>query len=112
MEIRLEQHVRLLDPDESLDRGAIEHDLAVQSLLELAAGHLHVLVHAEDVGELQPQKIHTEALGQLEDVILSGAAQIARKAFESGTRGGSRLSLRSLGHGQKIAVRAVRAEKA
>ncbi len=98
VEIRLEQHVGLLDPDESLDRGAVEHDLAVQGLLELAAGHLDVLVHAQDVGELQPQKIHAEALGQLEDVVLSGAAQIARKAFEGRTLGGGRVSLRSLGH--------------
>ena len=86
VEIRLEQHVRLLDPDESLDRGAVEHDLAVERLLELAAGHLDVLVHAEDVGELQPEKIDTEALGQLENVILPAPLRSLGKPSRVGRR--------------------------
>ena len=84
-EIRLEQHVRLLDPDKSLDRGAVEHDLAVQGLLELAAGNLDVLVDAEDVGELESQEIDAEALSQLQNVLLAGTAQIGRKSVQGGT---------------------------
>ena len=82
-QVGLEQHVRLLDPHEPLDRGAVEHDLAVQRLLELAAGHLDVLVDAEDVGELQPEEIDAEAAGQLEKVVLAGPAQVEREAVEA-----------------------------
>ena len=60
-EVGLEQHVRLLDPHEPLDRRPVEHDLAVQRLLELAARHLDVLVDAQDVGELQPEEVDAEA---------------------------------------------------
>ncbi len=55
-EIRDQEHVRLLDPDEALDRRAVEHDLSVERLAELARRHLDVLQHADDVGELQAQK--------------------------------------------------------
>ena len=84
-EFRMQQHVRLLDPDEALDRRAVEHDLAVERLLELAARHLDVLVDAEDVGELEPEEVHVELFGQLEHVALGGAAQVGREAFAGGT---------------------------
>ena len=45
--------------------------------------HLDVLVDAEDVGELQPEEVDAEALGQLEDVILAGPAQVGRKVFQA-----------------------------
>jgi len=80
-EIRLEQHVRLLDPDEALDGRPIEHDLAVERLVELDVGHLDVLVHAEDVGKLEPEEVHAELLGQLLDVPLAGAAQVGGERF-------------------------------
>ena len=38
VEIGHQQHVRLLDADEALDRRAVEHDLAVERLLELKQG--------------------------------------------------------------------------
>ena len=44
------------DPDETLDGGAIEHDLAGQRLLELAIRDLDVLVVALDVREHQTQE--------------------------------------------------------
>jgi hypothetical protein len=34
-QVGLKQHVRLLDPHEPLDRRAVEHDVAVERLLEL-----------------------------------------------------------------------------
>jgi len=55
-EVGHEEHVRLLDPAEALDRGAVEHDLALQGLAELALRHLHVLVLAHDVGEDEAKK--------------------------------------------------------
>ena len=57
-QVRSEQHVRLFDTNEPLDRGPVEHDVAGERLLELRARNLDVLVDAEDVGELQPQEAH------------------------------------------------------
>jgi len=70
-EIRLEEHVRFLNPDEPLDRGPIEHDPAVERLLELAVGNLDVLDHPENVGELQAHELHARALGRLQDFALA-----------------------------------------
>jgi hypothetical protein len=63
-----EVHVRLLDADEPLDRRAVEHDQAVERVLELPVGHLDVLDRPEDVGELQAQELDLLALGPFEDL--------------------------------------------
>jgi len=73
-QVRLEIHVRLFDPDEALDRRPVEHDAAVESLLELPVGDLDVLDGSEDVGELQAEELHLFALGALEDLRLGLAA--------------------------------------
>ena len=62
VEVGPQVHVRLLDADEALDRRAVEHDLAVQRVLELAVGDLDVLDRPEDVGELQAEELHLLAL--------------------------------------------------
>ncbi len=67
-EIGAQVHVRFLDAHEALDRGAVEHDLAVQRLFELPVRDLHVLDRAQDVGELQPQELHLFPLGALENL--------------------------------------------
>ena len=72
LDVRLEHHVRLFDANEPLDRGAVEHDVALERLLELALGDLDVLVDAQDVGELQAQERHALFLGELEDIALGG----------------------------------------
>ena len=69
-EVGLQHHVRFLDTHEALDRGAVEHHVPVERLLELARGDLDVLVDAEDVGELQAQERHALFLGEVEDVAL------------------------------------------
>ena len=83
-EVGLEIHVRLFDPDEALDRRAVEHDPAVERLAELAVRDLDVLDDAEDVGELQAQELDALPLGAFEDVafevghgrILQGSAAL------------------------------------
>ena len=67
-------HVRLFDADESLDRRAVEHDLAVERLFELPIGDLDVLDRSEDVGELQAHELHLLALDALENLRLGRAA--------------------------------------
>ena len=51
-----QQHVRFFDAGESLDRRAVEHDLAVEGFLELTARHLDVLDDAQEVGELESEE--------------------------------------------------------
>ena len=63
-------HVRLLDPHEAFDRGAVEHDLAVERGAELAIRDLDVLDDAEDVRELQAHELHVHAIRELEDLRL------------------------------------------
>ncbi len=67
VEVGLQVHVRFLDADEALDRRAVEQHGAVERLGELAIGHLDVLGHAQDVGELQAQEFHALAFGAFED---------------------------------------------
>jgi hypothetical protein len=69
-QIGTEVHVRLFNADEPLDGRPVEHDLAVERLLELAVGNLDVLDGAEDVGELKAHELHLFALGALEDLRL------------------------------------------
>src|SRR5258705_521451 len=67
LEVGPQHHVRLLDPHEALDRRAVEHDVALERLFELALGYLDVLVDAEDVGELEPERAYVLLLGNVED---------------------------------------------
>ena len=64
-----QQHVRLLDAGEPLDRRAVEHDLAVQRLLELAARDLDVLDDSHDVRELQTHEADALFIGRLQDLV-------------------------------------------
>jgi hypothetical protein len=66
-QVGTEIHVRLLDADEAFDRGAVEHDFAVQRVRELTIGDLDVLDGPEDVGELETQELHLLLLGTFED---------------------------------------------
>ena len=83
-EVRAQVHVRLFDPHEPFDRRAVEHDLAVERLLELPVGDLDVLDRAEDVGELQAHELHLLALGALEDLRLGFSRRSLR--FRHGRR--------------------------
>jgi hypothetical protein len=83
MEIRLKEHVRFLDSDEPLDRGPVEHDLAIEGLLELAPRHLDVLVDAQDVGELKPDEVDAEAVRQLQQLALPRTVKVGREALET-----------------------------
>src|SRR5690606_2884139 len=65
--IRPEVHVGFLEPDEPLNRRAVEDNLAVERFLELPVRDLDVLDRAEDVRELEAEELHLLALGELED---------------------------------------------
>ncbi len=78
-EVGREQHVRLLDAHEPFDRRPIEHDVPVERLLELRRGQLDVLVHAENVGELQTKESHVVLAREHEDVGLRRAIQVAQR---------------------------------
>ena len=67
-EIGYQQGVRLLHPGEPLERRAVEQHLAGQGLLEPGSRHLHCLVHAQQVGELQQQKAHAAFLQLVEQL--------------------------------------------
>ncbi len=70
VEVRLQVHVGLLDADEALDGGPVEHDVAVQRLFQLFDRQGHVLGRAEDIGELELDKFDFELLGLLENSVL------------------------------------------
>ena len=63
-QIRTQHHVRLLDPHKTFDRRAVESDLTVNGLLELLIRHFHILVDAENVGELQPHETNSQPSGR------------------------------------------------
>jgi len=67
-EIGREEHVGLLDTHEALDGRSVEHDVPCEGLLELRRRNLDVLVHAKDIGELQPHRSHAELSRDLENL--------------------------------------------
>jgi hypothetical protein len=69
LQIRDEEHVRFLDAGEALDGAAVEHDLAVQGLLELTLGDFDVLDDAVDIGELEAQEVNGFLGGGGENVL-------------------------------------------
>ncbi len=69
VEIGHQEHVRFLDAGKTLDGRAVEHDLAVEGLLELALGDLDVLDDAVDVGELEPHEVDLLFFGSGEDAL-------------------------------------------
>ena len=103
-EVRFQQHVRLFDPHEPLDRAAVEHDLPVQRLAELGAGHLHVLVDPQDVGELQSDEVHAEFPGELEEILLARPGQLGGEPLEAGPLGRAGRPLLGLRHGSNTQV--------
>ena len=71
--VRQEVHVRLLDPLESADRRAVEHQLVVERLLELVDGDGDVLDGAVRLGELEAHEGNAVARALLQDLCLSMA---------------------------------------
>ncbi len=67
VEVGHEAHVGFLDSREALDGRAVELDLAVERLLELRPGDLHVLDDSEDVRELEAQEPHAFLVALFED---------------------------------------------
>ena len=93
VEVGLQHHVRLFDPHEPLDRRAVEHDIALERLLELALGHFDVLVDAQDVGELEAQEVDFLLLAELEQLALAGAGGLeggGHRGIEAGEDGRGR----------------------
>ena len=70
VQVRVEILVRLVDPHEPLDGGAVKHDLVVDRLLDLRRSNGHVLQLAENIGELQANELHILLFDFANDVFL------------------------------------------
>ncbi len=71
-DIGLEHHIRLLDPDEPLDRRPVEPDTVGQRLPDLLRRDGDVLGHTQKIGELQseePDVVLLDALEHCRDVV-------------------------------------------
>src|SRR5204862_6925036 len=69
---------------EAFDRRSVEHDLAVERLLELPIGDFDVLDRAENVRELQAHELDLLALGALDDLRLGFPGGPARRGVRFG----------------------------
>lgn len=54
--VRLEIHIRFINPGKTIDRRTVEHHHPVQRLFDLALGDSHVFHEAEDVDELEAEE--------------------------------------------------------
>src|SRR5690606_10036954 len=63
------------------DGRTVEHDVAAKRLLELRTRHLHVLVDAEDVGELQSQEADVAVAHEREHVAHSRIREVGRERW-------------------------------
>src|SRR4029078_9732771 len=77
-------HVRFFDADEAFDRGAVEHDPAVERLLELAVGDLDVLDRPEDIGELKAHELDLLVFHRLENLRLAFAVLCTLRRWQAG----------------------------
>ena len=100
-EIGTQHHVRLLDAHEAFDRRAVERYLAIEGLFELLKGDLHVLVHAKNVGELEPHETNPQRAGRLENLLLRPIR--LGLVVHGSRRGGSRHNASPFGFGRKTA---------
>jgi hypothetical protein len=60
--VGLGEHVRLVDPGEALDRGAVEADPLGEGPFELGRSHRDGLQEAQDVGEPEPHETDVSLL--------------------------------------------------
>ena len=72
LEVGIEVLVGLVDADEALDGGAVEHDLVVHRLLDLGGRDGHVLELSEDVGKLEADKLNVLVPHHADNIFLSG----------------------------------------
>src|SRR4029077_314572 len=69
--VGMEVHVGLLDALEPADRGAVEHQLVVERLLELGGGNRDVLQLAIELGELQAPQLDVVLATSLDQLALA-----------------------------------------
>ena len=67
--VRLEVHVGFVDAHEALDGAAVEHDLAVQGLLDLAQRQGDILQETEDIDKLQAEEIDVLLFDDVHDFV-------------------------------------------
>ncbi len=70
VQIGVQVLVGLIDADEALNGGAVQHDLIVHRPLDLGGGDGHVFQLAENVGELHPDELDVLFLHDADDIFL------------------------------------------
>ena len=70
-EIRPQILVAFVDAHKTLDAAAVDHDLVVHGLFDLAGGDGHVFQLAENIGELHPDEFHIIFPHHADDVFLA-----------------------------------------
>ena len=71
IQIRIEVLVGLVDANEAFNGAAVDHDLVVDSLLNLGCGDGDILQLTENVGELHADELHVSLANQADDVFLA-----------------------------------------
>ena len=74
IEIRVQTHVALFNAHKAVDGGAVKAAAVVQRLLQLAGCDGHAFEHAEDVGELQQNKLDVFFFCDADDVFFGISA--------------------------------------
>ena len=70
IEVRIEEHVALVDAREAFDARTVEPQAVVDRVAKLVEGDMDVLNNAHDVGELQTDESHVGRRGLLEHALL------------------------------------------
>ena len=83
--IGMEVHVGLLDALEPADRGAVEHQLVVEGLLELRGGDRDVLQLAVQLGELQAHELDVVLATALDQLALVHLVSSSRREYGDGS---------------------------
>ena len=88
VQVGVEVLVRLVNADKALDGGAVEHDLVVHRLFDLRGGDGHIFQLAEDVRELEADKLNILLLHHADDVFFGVRhAGHSLHSFKKGDKG-------------------------
>ena len=71
IQIRMQVHIRLLNPHKSLNRRTIKHTTIIQCLSQLAGSYGHILQHSKNICKLQTDKLHIIFFHHTDDVFFA-----------------------------------------
>ena len=76
IQIRIQVHIRLVNPHKTFNGRAVKHAAVIQCLFKLAGSDGHILKHSEDIRKLEADKLHILIFHHTHDILFTVFAHI------------------------------------